>query len=105
MQAHPARALATVLLVNLLLAVAVYLYYNLTFVQFQGRYVYSALGVIALGVALAWRQWGQWLALRLRLSAALTERWLLATAALSAAGLAGVAVFALYCFIIPALMR
>ncbi|MGD2076962.1 MAG: glycosyltransferase family 39 protein [Chloroflexota bacterium] len=39
---------------TLLMSLAVYLTYNLTFVQHQGRYLFSALVPIAVGVALAW---------------------------------------------------
>ncbi|MCC7358817.1 MAG: glycosyltransferase family 39 protein [Anaerolineales bacterium] len=87
-----------------LLAGAVYLYYNLTFVQFQGRYLYPALPLIALGAALALRQWAEW-ALRLvrlggeRLRAA--ALWLLPLAPIAL--LALLAVFALYRFILPQL--
>lgn len=37
-----------------LLSLGVFLIYNVTFVQHQGRYLFSALVPIALGVALAW---------------------------------------------------
>lgn len=88
-----------------LLAVAVYLYYNLTFVQFQGRYLYPALPLIALGVALALRQWAEWVLQLLRFG---SERlraaalWLLPLAPIGL--LALLAVFALYRFIVPQLV-
>ena len=50
-----------ILLITFLLAVALYLYYNLTFVQFQGRYLFPALPVIALGASLSLNQWSRWL--------------------------------------------
>jgi hypothetical protein len=36
------------------LSLGVFLVYNLTFVQHQGRYLFSALVPIAIGVALGW---------------------------------------------------
>ncbi|MEP7356924.1 MAG: hypothetical protein ABI847_06760, partial [Anaerolineales bacterium] len=100
-----ARADVLVLLVlAVLLAVAVYLYYNLTFVQFQGRYLYPALPVLALAAALALRQWARWILKFLPLGptpAAAAAAWLpLAPIALMAA----LDLFALYRFIIPALV-
>ena len=95
------RDVGVLLVVTVLLAVAVYLYYNLTFVQFQGRYLYPALPVLALAAALALRQWARWL-LGLIPSArdAAWAGWLaLAPIALMAA----LDLFALYRFIIPAL--
>ncbi len=98
------RDALTLVSVALLLAVAVYLYYNLTYVQFQGRYLYPALPLIAIGVAVALRQWTRGaLALvsvgseTLRAAAA----WLLPLAPIAL--LAALAVFALYRFIIPQL--
>jgi 4-amino-4-deoxy-L-arabinose transferase-like glycosyltransferase len=98
--------LLTLLALALLLAVAVYLYYNLTFVQFQGRYLFPALSIIGLGAALGLRQWARWLtapfgeqqsALRLQAIWTLPMIPILFMAALD--------VFALYRFIIPALTR
>jgi len=59
-KAEERREAALLLALTLGLAVALYLYYNLLFVQFQGRYLYPALPVIALGAALGLRQWGLW---------------------------------------------
>ena len=42
------------LLGTFLLSLLVYLTYNLTFVQHQGRYLFSALIPISIGVAFAW---------------------------------------------------
>lgn len=97
---------AVLLTVALLLAVAVYLYYNLSFVQFQGRYLYPALPVLALGVAYALRQWAAWLVGLARAAfprAAWAEAALLALPLVPIALLALLAVFALYRFIIPQL--
>jgi hypothetical protein len=101
---RPQADVALLLSVTVLLVIAVYLTYNLTFVQFQGRYLYPALPVLALGAALSLRQWACWLlALRRQTSAAV------ATAARVALPLAAVALmalldlFALYRFVIPAL--
>ncbi len=48
------RAPAMFLLGTFLLSLLVYLTYNLTFVQHQGRYLFSALIPISIGVAFAW---------------------------------------------------
>ncbi|MEP7359028.1 MAG: hypothetical protein ABI847_17390, partial [Anaerolineales bacterium] len=100
-QLDRARADVAVLLgVAVLLAVAVYLYYNLTFVQFQGRYLYPALPVLALAAALSLRQWARWLLSFVRQDHTAWAAWLpLAPIALMAA----LDIFALYRFIIPAL--
>ena len=93
-----------VLAFALVLAVAVYLYYNLTFVQFQGRYLYPALPIIALGAALALRQWARWLTAWLRPHHPALRQWAAwALPLLPIALMAALDVFALYRFIIPAL--
>lgn len=98
------RDALTLVSVALLLAVAVYLYYNLTFVQFQGRYLYPALPLLALGVAVALRQWTMWALALVRVG---SEAWRAAAAWLlpftPIVMLAALAVFALYRFIIPQL--
>jgi 4-amino-4-deoxy-L-arabinose transferase-like glycosyltransferase len=94
------------LVLALVLAVMVYLYYNLTFVQFQGRYLYPALAVLALGAALALRQWARWLTAFLRPDQALLRLWAeWALPLVPIALMAALALFALYRFIIPALTR
>lgn len=45
------------LLLNLGLTVGAYLWYNLSFVQHQGRYLFPALLPIALGLAVGWFTW------------------------------------------------
>ena len=96
--------LTVVLAFALVLAVAVYLYYNLTFVQFQGRYLYPALPIIALGAALALRQWARWLTAWLRPQHPAVRQWAAWALPLVPIGLmAALDVFALYRFIIPAL--
>lgn len=101
----PERGDVLVLLsVALLLAVAVYLYYNLTFVQFQGRYLYPALPIIALGAGLALRQWDRWIGGWLPAEPAALRQaagWILPLAAIAL--MAVLDVYALYRFIIPAL--
>jgi 4-amino-4-deoxy-L-arabinose transferase-like glycosyltransferase len=88
----------------LLLAVAVYLYYNLTFVQFQGRYLYPALSIIALGAALALRQWARALTAWLKPDQAALRLWAVwALPLMPIALMAALDLFALYRFIIPAL--
>jgi hypothetical protein len=91
------------LVASVLLAVAAYLYYNLTFVQFQGRYLYPALPIFALGAALGLRQWARWFGAVLRSDQA-GRLWLAAVLPLSPIVLMAVLdLFALYRFIIPAL--
>ncbi len=79
-----------------LFTLALYLYYNLSFVQHQGRYLFPALIPIGLTAAAGLRQWARWLA----------GRWPRVETALSFLPLAGMAVLselALYRFILPAL--
>jgi 4-amino-4-deoxy-L-arabinose transferase-like glycosyltransferase len=86
------------------LAILVYLYYNLTFVQFQGRYLYPALPVLALGAAVALRQWARWLTAWLPASQTARRRWAVwALPLIPIALMAALDLFALYRFIIPAL--
>ncbi len=97
---------AVLLGVAVLLTVAVYLYYNLSFVQFQGRYLYPALPSLALGVAVALRQWASWFVARLRPQAqhrAWAEAALFTLPLAPIALMAVLAVFALYRFIVPQL--
>ena len=92
------------LAVALLLAVVVYLYYNLTFVQFQGRYLYPALPIMALGAALALRQWARWVAAGLPAGPPAVRQWTVwALPLLPLALMALLDVYALYRFILPAL--
>jgi 4-amino-4-deoxy-L-arabinose transferase-like glycosyltransferase len=100
------RARADVLvlfILAVLLAVAVYLYYNLTFVQFQGRYLYPALPVLALASALSLRQWARWLVGLLRVDQARALAWAAWLPLAPIALMAALDLFALYRFIIPAL--
>jgi hypothetical protein len=94
------------LAVAVVLAVLVYLYYNLTFVQFQGRYLYPALPILALGAAIALRQWARWLAAILPArQAGWRQRAEWALPLVPIALMAALDLFALYRFIIPALTR
>jgi len=93
----PATRDALIVLAALaVLGLAQYAYYNLTFVQFQGRYLYPAMSALALGFAGGWAGW-----------AALAEggragalRWLPAAIMW---GLAGLCALALWRFILPGL--
>ena len=94
------------LALSVALAVLVYLYYNLTFVQFQGRYLYPALPVLALAAALALRQWALWLTAWWPAShAARRQLAVWALPLVPIALMAALDLFALYRFIIPALTR
>jgi 4-amino-4-deoxy-L-arabinose transferase-like glycosyltransferase len=80
------------------ITVLLYLYYNLNFVQHQGRYLFPALVPISAAAAVGMRQWGRWLrALRLP--------WLVEVVVPFApvALLAALAALALFRFVIPAL--
>ncbi|MFN2224456.1 MAG: glycosyltransferase family 39 protein, partial [Candidatus Promineifilaceae bacterium] len=98
LQTRPERPVAALLILGgtLAMSLAVYLTYNLTFVQHQGRYLFSALVPIGIGVALAWAA----------LIRPLTKRYP-AAAYLLPLGLAvclvALDLVALYRFIIPAL--
>lgn len=88
----PALLLAGTFLISLVL----YLGYNLTFVQHQGRYLFPALIPIGIGVAIAWMMLilpviGRWPATRILLPIFL------------AIALVGLDLLALFRFIIPAL--
>ncbi len=93
----PAARDALVLLAALLaLGIAQFVYYNLTFVQFQGRYLYPALSALALAFAGGWAGWVSLLPNR----RAQMLRWLPAAIMW---GLAGLAALALWRFILPSL--
>ncbi len=53
----PSRDMLIVLAALLALGIAQFVYYNLTFVQFQGRYLYPALSALALAFAGGWAGW------------------------------------------------
>lgn len=98
LKSRPAGPVAGLLILGgtLAMSLAVYLTYNVTFVQHQGRYLFSALVPIGVGVALAW-------ALLVR---PLTDRYPAAGYLLPlglAALLVGLDLLALYRFIVPAL--
>jgi 4-amino-4-deoxy-L-arabinose transferase-like glycosyltransferase len=102
---RPAQVDVLILLVlALVLAVMVYLYYNLTFVQFQGRYLYPALSIIALGAALALREWARLLTAFISPSQSALRLWAVwALPLVPIALMAALDLYALYRFIIPAL--
>ena len=77
---------------------ALYLYYNVSFVQHQGRYLFPALVPIGAAVAVGLRQWRKWLrALHMPLAVAVAAPFI------PVALLAALSVFALFRFVIPAL--
>jgi hypothetical protein len=95
---RPGRPVAALLILGgtLAMSLAVYLTYNLTFVQHQGRYLFSALVPIGIGVAMAWAALARPLIDRLRPAAYLLPLGL-------ATCLVALDLLALYRFIIPAL--
>jgi hypothetical protein len=85
------------LIASALLTLALYLSYNLTYVQHQGRYLFPALVPIGWAAAIGLSGWGQVLS-------RLTRRevgWIVGAGAL--VGMAALCLFALYRFILPAL--
>ena len=80
---------ALVLGLTVLLTAALHIYYNLTFVQHQGRYLYPALIPIAVGFVAGWEYWLRPVARRWPWAA-----WLLPLGV--AAVLGGIALFALW---------
>ncbi len=99
------------LLISALLTLGLYLYYNLTYVQHQGRYLFPTLVPISLAASLSLWAWGEVLqkAAAVMLSAAGAKylwaehsiAWLVPFGALAC--MAALDVFALYRFILPAL--
>lgn len=75
------------------LGIAAFLYYNLSFIQFQGRYLFPAMAAFALAYAGGWAGW----------AGLLTRRagWLRWLPAAIMWGLAGLSVLALWRFVIP----
>jgi 4-amino-4-deoxy-L-arabinose transferase-like glycosyltransferase len=89
------RAGLALFLVSTFLALLEFLGYNLTFVQHQGRYLFTALIPIGLAAALGIGQWAN-----------LLPRWARPwTAAALFAGLAALDVLCLFRYIVPALAR
>ncbi|MDW8325851.1 MAG: glycosyltransferase family 39 protein [Anaerolineales bacterium] len=91
------REAALLLSLSLAVTVGLYLYYNVNFVQHQGRYLFPALVPLSAAAALSLWQWGRWLeqVTRTRLG------WLVPLGTTLA--LAALCLLALYRFIIPAL--
>ena len=91
-------SMASVLLLagTFVISLVLYLAYNLTFVQHQGRYLFPALIPIGIGVAIAW----------MKLVMPVASRWPTARVLLPfalAIALIGLDLLALFRFIIPAL--
>jgi 4-amino-4-deoxy-L-arabinose transferase-like glycosyltransferase len=79
----------------LILAALAYVYYNTTFVQHQGRYLFPALIPIGLFFAVGLRQW----------TTLLPRAWRAVALAAPFAGLAALDLIALFRMIVPALTR
>ncbi len=77
----------------ILFAMAVYISYNVKYVQFQGRYLFPALIPIGLAFTLGFRQWTTWL----------PRRWRDAVLATPFIGLAALCLIALFRMIVPLL--
>lgn len=91
----PKRDMALLLTALFGLGIAAFLYYNTSFVQFQGRYLYPAMTAFATATAAGWVGWTRLLAGRVRAA------WLRWTPALIMGGLAVLSAYALWRFIIP----
>ncbi len=93
-----------ILLACVFFTVALYLYYNLTFVQHQGRYLFPALIPIALAAVVGLWQWAAWIIAALRPKASGVRAAVEAAVVLAPVALMAVLdVFALYRFVLPAL--
>ncbi len=87
-----------------LITLALYLYYNLSFVQHQGRYLFPGLIPTGLAAAVGIGQWVKWVVEGARLKEQGSGGWMELALTLAPIGLmAAFDVFALYRFIIPAL--
>ena len=62
--AAPRRAVLAIFGALAVLVLLQFAYYNLTFVQHQGRYLYPALVPLGLAVTAGWWGWSRWLAAR-----------------------------------------
>ena len=97
---------AKILLASAFFSAALYLYYNLTFVQHQGRYLFPALIPIALAAVVGLWQWADWLHSALHLRAARPTALMETAVMLIPIGLmAALDLFALYRFILPSLVQ
>jgi 4-amino-4-deoxy-L-arabinose transferase-like glycosyltransferase len=95
---------AKILLASAFFSAALYLYYNLTFVQHQGRYLFPALIPIALAAAAGLWQWAAWVVQLLRPKAQSTQALTEAGVVLAPVVLMALLdVFALYRFVLPSL--
>ncbi len=93
-----------ILLASTAISTALYLYYNLTFVQHQGRYLFPALVPLSLAAAVGLWQWANGIARGLKLQAGSIVVWVeTALTLFPIIMLALLDVFALYRFILPAL--
>ncbi len=92
------RAIIGVLAALFLLGIAQFVYYNTSFVQFQGRYLYPALAAYAITMAAGWSGWVTLAAARLPSTWADRLRWL---PVIVMGSLAGLSAYALWRFILP----
>jgi 4-amino-4-deoxy-L-arabinose transferase-like glycosyltransferase len=95
-----------ILLTSAFFSTALYVYYNLTFVQHQGRYLFPALIPIALMAVTGLWQWAAWLNQGLRFKAPNLQALVETTVVLAPIVLMALLdLFALYRFILPSLAR
>jgi hypothetical protein len=93
------RAAVWILFITLIVTIAVYAYYNLTFVQFQGRYLYGML--IPLGLLVASGAWGWVLLLRSFTQSKSVRRALTYLPLVAVAWMPALSMWALYTYVIP----
>lgn len=99
--ARPQREAIILLAATFVLILGAYLYYNLKFVQFQGRYLYPALIPIAFAFVAGIATWIGLIANIARLSAARLNMALAAATGLFSVAMALFAVYGLYGVLIP----
>jgi 4-amino-4-deoxy-L-arabinose transferase-like glycosyltransferase len=96
----PQQAAGMAILIALALATAAnLLYYNLSFVQFQGRYLFPMLGTVGLAISLG--LWGWALLIGRILKGEVWERRLIWLPLIGVLPLIGLAALALYRYIVP----
>lgn len=93
------RTRVLLLAFSALLTLGLYIYYNFGFVQHQGRYLFPALVPLSVAVAASLRQWAKWLS-----GVPLVGRYAPVLPIVPLAGMAALCVFALFRFILPALV-
>lgn len=93
------RASILLLAFSALLTLGLYIYYNFGFVQHQGRYLFPALVPLSVAATASLRQWAKWLS-----AVPLVGRLAPLLPIVPLIGMAALCVFALFRFVLPALV-